>query len=34
MPDALPPEPVDGFKKFKWRLEAEKILYKLYRIDF
>ena len=33
-PDVISPEPVDRFKKFKRRLEAEKILHKLYRIDF
>ena len=27
-------EPVDGFLQFKWCLEAEKILYNLYAIDF
>ena len=33
-PDVISPEPVDGFLKFKRRLEAEKILHNLYRIDF
>ena len=25
---------MDGFQNFKWRLETEKILQNLYRIDF
>ena len=33
-PDVISPEPVDGFLKFKRRLEAERILHYLYRIDF
>ena len=33
-PDVISPVPVDGFQKFKWLLEAEKILHILYRIDF
>ena len=31
--DVTSPESVDGLKKFKRRLEAEKILYNLYGID-
>ena len=33
-PVDISPEPVDGFSKFKRRLEAEKNWHNLYRIDF
>ena len=33
-PHAISPKTVDGFQKFKRRLEAEKILHNLYGADF
>ena len=32
--DVISPDPEDGFYKAERRLEAEKILHNLYRIDF